>query len=670
MAKNRSGKRQAQVADQSEAPKATTGAADASRPWMVPSLAVILLTTIICYLPVFDAGKDFTNWDDNLYVVAQPLVTEFSVDSIGKIFSTSTEVASNYHPLTMLSLGLTKAVFGLSARAFVGVNVAFHVLNTALVFALVWMLTQRRLWAASLTALWFGIHPMHVESVAWTSERKDVLYTFFLLLSLLAYVRYVTGGRPMMLGLAFVAFVASCLSKAMAVPMAVALLLVDYWFDRKLSARLVLEKLPFLLVALVIGWLAVSIQSKVAIADFGALTMPQRIAFAAYGFVMYWVKIVAPVNMVAFYPYPTLEANGEIASWYFLMPVLAVAMVAGPIVLLRRTTQARKIFIVGMGFFLLFVALVLQFLQVGNAIMADRYTYVPYLGSFFILAMAADWLVQRYGRGVGMGLVAASLALVPVTYAQVGTWKNSETLWTKVMQHYPVRTERTASGVRVVERGVGLAYAARGDYYYEKERFDEAFEDLKMAELAGHAGARYYLKLGVLYGQRGQREDALRVLNIASIQGPNNAETLYNRGITLAMMERSKEALADFEAILSLKADPQTRQSALYGLAQETRALGRVEESLTWCEKLLAEFPKNADGRLVKALILLDRGKTATAAQLLSESVQLDSTNDAAWYRLAIARLSLGQKDQARTALAKARSLGRQIDPSVDALIR
>jgi Flp pilus assembly protein TadD len=473
-----------------------------------------------------------------------------------------------------------------------------------------------------------------------------------------------------MLGLALLAFIASCLSKAMAVPMAVALLLIDYWFDRKLSTRVVLEKVPFLLLALVFGWLAVSIQSKTAVADFGAITMPQRIAFAGYGFVMYWVKMFVPVNLVAFYPYPTLESNGQIAMWYFLMPVVAGAMIAVPMLLLRRSVEARKVFILGMGFFLLFVALVLQFLQVGNAIMADRYTYVPYIGSFFILAMASDWLVQRYGRMIGMGLAVVSLVLVPITYAQVDTWKNSESLWTNVMKHYPVRTEQSASGVRVVKRGVGLAYAARGDYFYEKGRFEEAFEDLKMAELAGHSGARYYLKLGVLYGQRGLREDALRALNIASIQGPNNAETLYNRGITLAMMDRSKEAVSDFEAILSLKAGPETRQSALYALAQETRSLGRVDESLSWCDKLISEFPQNADGRLVKALILLDRGQTATAAQLLSESVQLDSTNDAAWYRLAITRLNMGQKDQARTALAKARALGRQIDPSIEALVR
>ena len=648
------------------------GQSDVARSFCLtlPILAAILLTTIIAYLPVFDAQKDFTNWDDNLYVVAQPLVTEFSVDSIGKMFSTSTEVASNYHPLTMLSLGLTKAVFGLSARAFVGVNLAFHVLNTALVFALVWMLTQRRLWASALTALWFGIHPMHVESVAWTSERKDVLYAFFLLLSLLAYVRYVTAGRPLMLGLALLAFIASCLSKAMAVPMAVALLLIDYWFDRKLSTRVVLEKVPFLLLALVFGWLAVSIQSKTAVADFGAITMPQRIAFAGYGFVMYWVKMFVPVNLVAFYPYPTLESNGQIASWYFLMPVVAVAIVVIPFIVVRRDDLGRRVVVFGMGLFILFVALVLQFMQVGMAIMADRYTYVPYIGSFFILAMAADWVVQRYGRAVGMGLAVVSLVLVPITYAQVDTWKNSETLWTNVMKHYPMRTEQSASGMRVVKRGVGLAYAARGDYFYEKGRFDEAFEDLKMAELAGHSGARYYLKLGVLYGQRGLREDALRVLNIASIQGPNNAETLYNRGITLAMMDRSKEAVADFEAILSLKAGPDTRESTLYALAQETRSLGRVDESLSWCDKLISEFPQNADGRLVKALILLDRGQTATAAQLLSESVQLDGTNDATWYRLAITRLNMGQKDQARTALAKARALGRQIDPSIEALVR
>lgn len=645
-------------------------ATDVSRPLWLVTLAAVLLATVVCYLPVFDSAKEFTNWDDNIYVSAQPLVKDFTVDSIPSIFATRSHVASNYHPLTILSMGLTKSVFGMSARAFAGVNVVFHVLNTALVFALSYMLSRRRLWVAGFAALWFGIHPMHVESVAWISERKDVLYAFFLLLSLLAYVRYVTSGRPLMLGLAFVAFVASCLSKAMAVPLAVALLLVDYVCDRKFTARVLLEKLPFVVVAAIMGYLAVSIQAQVAIADFSALTMPQRIAFTGYGFVMYWVKMFVPNGLVAFYPYPALEADGDVASWYYLMPVIAVAIVGLPLLLLRKRDSARKIVVFGMGFFVLFVALVLQFLQVGNAIMADRYSYVPYIGSFFLLASAADWIIARYGRFVGMGLVGLSLVLVPLTYAQVSVWRNSDTLWTKVIEHYPVIIEGPATERRIVSRGVSLAYSARGYHRYLNERLDEAFSDLQLAEAAGESNPLYLQILGVLYGQRADHASALRLLQRADRLRPGNAETLYNLGITYAMMGDSPTAVSVLERALAARPGGSDRENILEGLIQESYALGNIEDARRWCNEALSTHPANAVALFMKGVILLRQGRFREAAVPLAECTRLHPDNERAWYNLAIVQLNLGDVGGARIAAQKARQLGYPVEPAIEARLR
>ncbi|MEN9281870.1 MAG: hypothetical protein RL594_805 [Bacteroidota bacterium] len=626
----------------------------------------ILLVTLVAYFPVADASKEFTNWDDQVYVTNQPLVRNFTVDSIPAVFSTERPVATNYHPLTILSMGLTASVIGPSAQAFVGINLLLHLANTALVFVLVLLLSNRRLWAAGLAALWFGIHPLHVESVAWASERKDVLYTLFLLLSLLSYIRYVQGRQLAFLGLSLFAFIASCLSKAMAVPLPLALVLVDYWYDRKIDARSILEKVPFLAVSLVIGLLAISIQSSIAIADFGALTMPQRIAFASYGFVMYWVKTFLPVGLVTYYPYPPLEADGEIASWYFLMPFVALALLVVPLVVLRRRAYPRKVVIVGMGFFVLFVALVLQFLQVGTAVMADRYTYVPTIGSFFLLSMLADWLVTRYGKAVGMGLVGISLLLVPVTIAQVRTWTNSETLWSHVIKHYPYTVENIGNRITLRGHGAAIAYAGRGEHYYQTNRPEQAFNDLLIARAALPNDPSYAFKLGILFGMRGQSEQALELLNTANQLQPNNPVTLYNRGITYAMMNRSREAIADFTSALASSPDASTKENLLVGLIQEHMALGENQPSLQYGDQLLQEYPANLRVRFLKGTLLLRMGQPTQAVELLRAAVERDASYAQAWYNLAVAQMNTGDKASARSSLQKARSLGLATNPNLE----
>ncbi len=633
-------------------------------------LAVILVITAACYVPVFDSGKEFVNWDDDVYVERCSLVSSFTIDSIPAIFDTDNHVASNYHPLTILSMGLTHAFIGSDARAFAGVNLLLHMFNTALVFLLVYRLSRGRLWACGLTALWFGIHPMHVESVAWVSQRKDVLYAFFLLLSLLAYVRYVSDGRSAMLGLAFLAFVASCLAKAMAVPLALVLVLIDYWYGRRFTPRVLAEKLPFLFVAVIIGLLAVSIQSKVAIADFDALTMPQRVAFASYGFIMYWVKIIAPFDLVTFYPYPALQANGEIASWYFLMPLVALAMLTMPIVLLRRAVLARSVFILGMGFFVLFVVLVLQFLQVGDAIMADRYTYVPYIGSFFILAMAADSLIARFGKPLAGGVVLVSAALVPLTYSQVSTWAGPESLWSKVIRHHPCRLASGPTGIRVIDKGAAIAYAGRGSYYFAKARYDEAFEDLKIVEYTALPGAAYYLRLGLLYGQRGDKQGALRALTTANLQAPNDPQILYNRGITLAMLGKTDAALVDLQGALAAASDAETREKVMVVLARETFGRGENAAAISWCDRLNAEFPSNAASRFITGTMALMRGDNITAVRLLTESVRRDSSDVLSWSNLAMAHLNAGDVVPARQAASRAKELGGRLQPQLEQRLR
>ena len=320
---------------------------------------IALLITFICFSPALSSKKEFTNWDDPVYVIEQKLITNLSVDNVKAMFSVHNDVSLNYHPLTVLSLAVNYHFSKLKPFGYFLTNIFIHLLNTLLVFVFIRKLLSRSfssitaseakhtlssdgllrrsppgndklIIASAIAALLFGIHPMHVESVAWAAERKDVLYCFFFLSSSLVYINYLETKKIGLLIGCFILFVCSCLSKAMATPLPLILILLDFYYRRKITWQTIAEKIPFLLFALWIGITAVHIQSKEALADFKIFTLAQRIMFASYGFVMYWVKFFIPVSLSTFYPYPSL-IDGHVPILYYFMPFVAVAIIAIPL---------------------------------------------------------------------------------------------------------------------------------------------------------------------------------------------------------------------------------------------------------------------------------------------------------------------------------------------------
>ncbi|HNM26352.1 MAG TPA: hypothetical protein PKL15_13015 [Saprospiraceae bacterium] len=262
-------------------------------------IPAILLLVYFAYQPALQ--NDFVNWDDPTYVTENPLLLRPTPENKAALWSQP--VSLNYHPLTMLSLAWNMDPAKPKARPFIATNIFLHVCNTALVFLFAYFLSRRKLLVAIFTALLFGIHPMHVESVAWVSERKDVLYTLFFMAALLSYLRYVRRGGWGWLAATLGLFVLSCLSKAMAVSLPLVLLLIDFyegrlWQEGKIVWRAVLEKIPFLVISLLFGVKAVEIQSAGAIGDFQAFSLIQRIAIASYGFLFYLYKLFVPPPMV------------------------------------------------------------------------------------------------------------------------------------------------------------------------------------------------------------------------------------------------------------------------------------------------------------------------------------------------------------------------------------
>lgn len=603
-----------------------------SRFWML-SVLVITIATVLLYLPVFDAGKEYTNWDDEIYVVDQPLAQSVSWKNIVAMFNTDNAVAANYHPLTMLSLGATRELLGTSARAQAGVNLLLHLATALLVLVFMRQLVPGNRMVGVLVAFWFAIHPMHVESVAWISERKDVLYAFLLLCGLNAYVRYLRTQRPTMLVAAFMAFVASCLAKAMAVPMVVAMVLLDHYHKRPVQVRSLLEKLPFLAVALWVGFTAIAVQ-KGAISSFETLTLAQRFAYAGYGFVMYWVKMVLPFGLSAYYPYPATASVGMLPVWFYLMPVMALVIIIVPIMLVRRQLEALRVVAFGMGFFVLFVALVLQFVSVGHVVMADRYTYVPYIGSLFLLAWGLQWLMERQRRLALTLCVALSVLFAVQTARQVRVWKNSETLWSSVIALYPY--EFTPSG-SIARRGATAAYGARAMHAYRKGRTDQALQDLQVIERAGAKGWKFYQLLGVIYGERGQYAKAVRALSTAIAEQPGEVSLHYNRAVALIRASRPEQALDDYRRAVELGAQGARRYESLVGLARTSLMLNRFQEALTWCEPLVQEFPQAFDGYFLRGTALVNLARPIEAAENLQRALNIRPSDADARFNLSIA---------------------------------
>lgn len=340
--------------------------------WKYPiALAAILLISFISYLPVLH--NNFINWDDPEYIKNNPLVTAFDLKGIFSTF-----ILGNYHPFTILVYSLEYHLFGLNPAGYHAVNLLFHLGNIILVFYAVFLLSDK-MTTALIASLLFGIHPLHVESIAWAAELKDVLYCMFFLSSYIFYLKYINGSQRRYYWYAILFFLASLLSKAMAVSLPLVFLLTDYFKGRKIDKKNLLEKAPFFLLSIIFGLIAIKAQKSFGYTELETvLTFPQRMVFAVYSFVNYLVKLVLPLDLSVFYAYPENESGIFIPGYFFLYVLSFMAVV----IYLAYTQRFTRKVIFGLGFFTLTILMVLQLLPVGKAMMAERYSYIPSIGIF------------------------------------------------------------------------------------------------------------------------------------------------------------------------------------------------------------------------------------------------------------------------------------------------
>lgn len=530
--------------------KVSTSDSPASTSKLSNWLWIALFAALIFAAYNLALDNKFVDWDDPTYVTENPYLKPANSANLNALLRSV--VSLNYHPLTMATLWWNAANSGIeSARSYIVFNIFFHVINTALVFLFALALSKRNVLIALVTALGFGLHPMHVESVAWVSERKDVLYVFFFLLACLAYWKHLEKGKiGLWWGLALVAFLLSCLSKAMAVSLVPVLFLLDYWQGRKLlSLGSILEKIPFIAIGVLFGLIALDVQDggsfygafgmvekNDALADFEIFSFFQRLKFAGYGFMMYIVKLFLPFNLSAFYPYPDLQVvnQGKESGIYLLGLVFTLAVGA----LSLWTARKNKLFLFGFGFYFFSIALVLQVISVGAVIMADRYTYLPYVGLFFMLGYGLDALVQKFPSSkylVWAAIAGLNLFFLLRTRTQVEIWQDHDTLWTNVIDLYP---------------NAGEPRKIRGHHYGKTGRIDLAIADFEAALRNNFQNVSIYEGLGNAYGTKGQIDKAVEMFNQALKLDSTNVSVRYNRSIAL-QNKNPQQAIVDLTYVIN-----------------------------------------------------------------------------------------------------------------------
>lgn len=488
--------------------------------WALPSvLALIALITIAVYWPVLQNG--FVDYDDPDYVLTNMMVRQgLSLKSF--LWSLSAFHAGNWHPLTWLSHMLDIQLFGVNPAGHHAMSLLFHVVNALLLCLLLYRATGF-LGRSAVVALLFAIHPLHVESVAWIAERKDVLSTTFWLATMLAYLRY--SRKPALESyLAVTALLAlGLMAKQMLVTLPIVLLLLDYWLlnrfslgengpDRAATKKLVLEKLPLLGISVAAALATILAQDAGGALHHGeAGALPLNVGNGMIAYAKYLGKMFWPVDLALFYPF----TPGSVTAVKVAGAVAVLAAITGGV---ATQWRKRRYLVVGWSWYLITLLPVIGFIRVGSQSMADRYTYVPLIGIFVMLVWGVTELAGRWRNGIAFAGAATvpMLALLSVlTCKQIGYWQNSYTLYSHAL-------------TAVDENW--LAHNNMGILQAQQYRFDEAIHDFSESLRINPDQAEGYRNLATAYQSVGNQIKAVEAFREAVRLRPDDVENHFRLG--------------------------------------------------------------------------------------------------------------------------------------------
>jgi tetratricopeptide (TPR) repeat protein len=521
----------------------------------------------------------FVNYDDPVYIAQNPHVRD-GVTAGGIVWAFAHSFAGNWFPLTWISHMLDCQLFGLEAGAHHFTNLALHEAATLLLFAILRRITGAR-WPSAMVAALFAIHPLHVESVAWIAERKDVLSALFFMLTLWAYARYVARPGPARYLWTLAAFALGLMAKPMLVTVPLVLILLDYWpFARGWRIR---EKLPFFALSAAVSVVTYLAHDQAnAVVSLESIPLGLRLENALVSYAIYAWKALWPSGLAVFYPYPS---GSEI--WPASLGGIALAGITW-------IARKRPYLMFGWLWYLVTLVPVIGLVQAGQQARADRYMYLPMIGLSIALVWGAAELLRARPQVQMAAAAVVCAGYAAVAFVQVGYWEDGATLFQRAVDvtgdnyvarfnlAHELRDKGDETGaIRQLEEAVrirpgsALAHDELGQLLGKQGRIDDALAQLRAAETSLPDDGALHYRIGLLLAAADHPDQAATEFSLAVRLDPANFDAHRNLGIALAMLDRLPEAVAELETAVRLKPDdPQARanlvqaRAALDSLAQ------------------------------------------------------------------------------------------------------
>ncbi len=586
--------------------------------WAVPA---ILFFTALLYLKATVNG--FTFIDDDYYILKNPFLHNFSWNGICAIFTSFSNY--NYHPFTTLIDLFIYKYFWLDPLPYHLFNVLLHVFNVWLVYMFTEKLSSKKI-TGLVVAILFAIHPLHVESVAWVSELKDVLYSSFYLAALIFYLRYLNGsGTLKYYILTLVCFIAALFSKSAAVTLPVLLILIDVYKERKLNTNSLTGKIPFLLLSIVFGILAIKSQSSGgAVNDISVYyNVINRIFLFTSGIAYYFIELIAPSNLSALHFYP--DISGNVLPWYYYLSLPFLLLILW---LAARKSAYRKETIFGIVFFFVTISVMLQIITVGASLAAERYTYIPYIGLFYIVG---QWVADNYEKRRRMirpmfAFIAILFSII--TWLRIDKWKDTDTLFTDIV-------EKNGNNWRN-----GMVYNSWGDFEsYSGDKNSAVQKYTEAVRLFPRYPTAFYNR-GKTLEENGNIVAAIRDYDNAIKLNHNYAPYYNSRGWVYYESGNKKAAMLDYDTALTINHDlPEAYNNRGWAYYEA----GNLKAAMSDYNRAIASLPSFTKPYYNRAIVKADQGDLAGAVADYNALININNNDSLAYFNRGVIRMN--QKD-------------------------
>ncbi|MGA1868192.1 MAG: tetratricopeptide repeat protein [bacterium] len=600
----------------------------------VKNTFLICLFLIIANFALYGQVRnhEFINYDDSEYITENQYVQKgLTLESIVWAFTTSH--ASNWHPLTWLSHMLDCHIYGTDAGKHHLTNVFFHIMNSLLLFIIFFIMTKD-LWQSGFVAALFAFHPLHVESVAWVAERKDVLSTFFWMLTILSYILYIKEPRIKRYLLVFTVFLLGLMAKPMLVTLPLVLLLLDYWplgrfqfgEGSKKNTHLILEKIPFLLVCILSSIVTFLVQqSGGTVGSLNKYSLIPKVANAIVSYERYIEKMIWPRNLAVLYPHPGMLPLWRVAGASLLLVVIFSLGIS--------TIKSHPYFAVGWLWYIVTLVPVIGLVQVGIQGMADRYTYIPLIGIFIIIAWGVPNLfsIWRY-RNVGFIVIIPVLlsVLMAFTWIQIRYWRNSVTLFKHTLD--------ITSNNFVAHNNLGSALAEKGE-------IEEAMKEYSKATKIEPNFIHAHMNLGHALRKQGRTHEAIEKYLEILRKYPKHAIVHYYLGEAFKEEGEVNRAIKCYFKAIRLDSG---LVDAHVSLAVALREQGKISESINKYLEILRKYPNHALSHFNLGCALMDQGNFKEAIDHYLEALRSTPDYAEAHNNIGIAYMRLGKLKKAR----------------------